>query len=150
MAFLCNYREDPNSQCWFEETLCHIASLYALRRMPQVWQTKAPYPKWISYAFNLKKCAENDMKKTIVEWYLKHQKKIEQIDHRSISYIVLKLLPVLEQDPSAWQVVRYINLGPKEENQSLEKCFSGWHDRVPLPQQSFVRKMAKEFGIFLA
>ena len=153
---LCNYREDPNPQCWFEETLCHIASLYALRRMAQIWQTKAPYPNWISYAFHLKKYADNHMKKydnhqeTIVEWYLKHQTKIEQIDHHSISYIVLKLLPVFEQDPSAWQVVRYINLGPKEENESLEKYFSGWHDRVPSPQQSFVRKMANEFGIFLA
>ena len=104
---LCNYREDPNPQCWFEETLCHIASLYALRRMAQIWQTKAPYPNWISYAFHLKKYADNHMKKydnhqeTIVEWYLKHQTKIEQIDHHSISYIVLKLLPVFEQDPSA-------------------------------------------------
>ena len=61
--------------------------------------------------------------------------------------MAVKLLPMFEKSPSAWQAVRYINLGPKEENVSFKDYLSGWRNRVPSEHKPFVEQIAKEFGI---
>ena len=36
------------------ETLCEVASLFALRQMGEAWKTDAPYSNWKSYSVSLK------------------------------------------------------------------------------------------------
>src|SRR5579862_1995209 len=52
---LCGFEEYPNPNLWFEETICEVASLYALGRMAEVWSRRPPYENWKSYAPQLKK-----------------------------------------------------------------------------------------------
>ena len=44
-------RNCPNN--WFHETICELASLFALRRMAEQWPTCPPYPNWADYAQSL-------------------------------------------------------------------------------------------------
>ncbi len=154
---LCNYRNVPNRQLWFEETLCDCASLFALRQMAEEWKTKAPYSNWTSYAPALGGYAADrikqydDQKDPVSVFYQMHREKLEEnANHRELNgYIAIKLLPLFEKTPTAWQTLRYLNLGPKEENTSFENYLSGWHDRVPAKHKQFVKKVAAEFGIDL-
>jgi hypothetical protein len=154
---ICNFRNVPNRQLWFEETLCECASLYALRRMAVEWKTKAPYPNWTSYASALSGYAADRIKTydgrtdPVSEFYQKHKAELEEnANQRDLNgYMAVKLLPMFEKTPSAWQALRYINLGPKEENASFQHYLSGWHDRVPAKYKPFVQQVAAEFGIEL-
>jgi hypothetical protein len=154
---LCNYRNVPNRQLWFEETLCESASLFALRRMAVEWKTKAPYPNWTSYSSALGDYAADRIKKydsqkdPVSEFYQMHKAELEEnANNRELNgYMALKLLPMFEKTPSAWQSLRYINLGPEKENTSFEHYLSGWHERVPAKHKQFVKKVAAEFGIDL-
>ncbi|MFP6751050.1 MAG: hypothetical protein VB855_05210 [Pirellulaceae bacterium] len=155
---LCNYRNVPNRQLWFEETLCECASLFALRQMAEEWKTKAPYSNWTSYAPALGDYAADRIKKfdaqkdPVSKFYQTHRATLEEsANNRELNgYIAVKLLPLFEKTPSAWQALRYLNLGPKKENMSFKNYLSGWHDRVPKEHKQFVKKVAEEFGIDLA
>lgn len=155
---VCNYRDVNNSQMWFEETLCECASLYALRRMAVEWKTNPPYSNWKSYADSLASYAANHMKRfddrqeSTVTFYQLHGKELEQTatNRKLNGYIALKLLPLFEQTPTAWQSLRYLNLGPATENNSFKEYLSGWHDRVPAEHKGFVRSVAAEFEIDLS
>ena len=155
---LCNYRNVPNQQLWFEETLCECASLFALRQMSVEWKTMAPYSNWTSYAPALGSYAADRIKKfdgqknPVPEFYQMHREKLEEnATNRELNgYIAVKLLPLFEKTPTAWQSLRYLNLGPKKENTSFKQYLSGWHGRVPAQHKPFVTKVAEEFGITLA
>ena len=47
---------------WFEEALCEIASLYALKELAAEWEHSPPYPNWAPYAQALESYAENMLK----------------------------------------------------------------------------------------
>ena len=155
---LCNYRNVPNQQLWFEETLCECASLFALRQMAVEWKTMAPYSNWTSYAPALGSYAADrikkfdDQKDPVPEFYQMHREKLEEnATNRELNgYIAVKLLPLFEKSPTAWQSLRYLNLGPKKENSSFKQYLAGWHGRVPAQHKPFVKKVAEEFGIALA
>lgn len=155
---VCNYRNVNNSQMWFEETLCECASLYALRRMAVEWKSNPPYSNWKNYAESLASYAANhikgfdDRQESTVTFYKMHWKELEQTatNRKLNGYIALKLLPLFEQTPSAWQSLRYLNLGPAKENNSFKEYLSGWHDRVPAEHKEFVRSIAAEFEIDLS
>ena len=154
---ICNYRDVPNRQLWFEETLCECASLFALRQMAEEWKTRAPYSNWTSYAPALGGYAADRIKKydsqkdPVSEFYQMHKAELEEnANNRELNgYFAVQLLPLFEKTPSAWQSLRYINLGPKKENASFKQYLSGWHDRVPAKHKKFVKKVAAEFGIDL-
>ena len=154
---VCNYRDVPNQQLWFEETLCECASLYALRRMSKVWKTKPPYPNWAAYSHALKDYADQrmqkyqDQTKSIAEYYRSHRLDLEKsATQRELNgYIATKLLPYFEKSPASWQALRYLNLGPATENQSFTKYLSAWRERVPGRHRAFVDSIAAEFEIDL-
>lgn len=154
---VCNYRKVKNPQLWFEESLAECASLYALRRMAIEWKTNAPYSNWKSYASSLGSYASerikkyDDRKDSVADFYQSHKDELEKHatnrDHNG--YFAIKLLPILEETPAAWQSLRYINLGPGEENLTFKDYLSGWHKRVPEKHKPFVQRIATEFGIEL-
>lgn len=151
----CNYRNVKNPQMWFEESLCECASLFALRRMAVEWKTNPPYSNWESYSESLAGYAANRMKKyegrkdSLAYFYKQHQKELEKTaTNRDLNgFVAVKLLPLLEKSPAAWQTLRYLNLGDPKENSSLADYLSGWHQRVPKTHKEFVQSVAGEFQI---
>jgi len=154
---ICNYRDVKNPQMWFEETLCECASMYAVRRMAVEWKTKPPYSNWKSYSASLESYASDlvkkhaDRKDSIAKFYQANLAEFEKTaTNRELnSYIASKLLLHFEASPAAWQSLRYLNLGPVEENASLSAYLTGWHGRVPKQHKSFVRQIAMEFDVEL-
>ncbi|MDA0588333.1 MAG: hypothetical protein O2820_10025 [Planctomycetota bacterium] len=150
---VCNYREVENPQLWFEESLCECASLFALRRMAVEWRTNPPYSNWKSYSTSLTDYASNriaqfeERKESTAEFYKQHQKELEKTaTNRDLNgFVALKLLPLFEKTPGAWQSLRYLNLGDPKENKAFADYLSGWHDRVPAEHKAFVRSVAAEF-----
>ena len=155
---VCNYREARNPQKWFEETLCETASLYALRRMADEWKTNPPYSNWKSYSTALASYANDrakmyeGRKESIAQFYRANQGELEKTrTNRELNtHIAVKLLPLFEATPAAWQSLRYLNLGTSEENASFKVYLTSWHDRVPERHQPFLRQLAAEFDIELS
>jgi len=153
----CNYRDAKNPQKWFEETLCECASLYALRRMADEWKTNAPYSNWKNYSGSLASYAndriqkQSGRKEPAAQFYRDNRAALEKTaTNRNLNlYLAVKLLPHFEANPTAWESLRYLNLGPAEENTSFKAYLAGWHDRVPDEHRSFIRLVAAEFDIKL-
>jgi hypothetical protein len=153
---ICNYRDATNQQLWFEETLCECASLYALRQMAVQWKTNAPYSNWKSYSTSLRDYADDriaayEREDSIAQFYRANQKElIKTGTNRDLNtYLAIRLLPLFEDTPAAWQALRYINLGPAEENASFQSYLQGWHDRSPTKHRAFIRQIATEFELKL-
>jgi|GEM_PF-596388 hypothetical protein len=154
---VCNYRETRNPQLWFEESICECASLYSLRRMADEWKTKPPYSNWKSYSASLADYANDRVKnykgrkESIAQFYKANKAELEKTGtNRDLNnYVAVKLLPLFEATPAAWQSLRYLNLGPTEENASFKTYLTGWHDRVPPKHRPFIRQVAADFGLEL-
>lgn len=154
---VCNYRDVTNQQLWFEETLCECASLYALRQMAIEWKTNAPYSNWKSYASSLGDYAADRIsthaghKDSIAQFYRDNQKELDKsgTNRELNTYLAIQLLPLFEATPTAWQALRYLNLGPAEENVSFKAYLKGWHDRAPKKHRTFIRQIATEFDLKL-
>ena len=151
---LCNYRNVDNPQLWFEETLCECASLFALRRMAETWKTDPPYANWKPYSSALSGYAAQRLnsnqgdEQSAEEIYVANRSKLESSGTRRElnNRIAAKLLPLFENEPTAWAAVQYLNLGPAEENSTFESYLRGWHERVPKQQKSVVARLGKTFG----
>jgi hypothetical protein len=143
---------------WFEEMLCECASMYALLQMAVEWETNPPYPNWKSYSTSLAGYASDlvkkhaDRKDSIAQFYEANLAELEKTaTNRELnSYIASKFFRHFETTPAAWRSLRYLNLGPVEENASLSAYLTGWHGRVPKQHKPFVRQVATEFGIEIA
>jgi hypothetical protein len=152
---VCNYRNVKNPQMWFEETLCECASMYAVRRMAVEWKTNPPYSNWKGYSASLESYASDlvkrhaDRKDSVAQFYQANLTELEKTstNRKLNSYIASKLLRHFEATPAAWQSLRYLNLGPVEENASLSTYLIGWHGRVPEQHKPLVRQIAAEFEI---
>ncbi len=154
---MCNYRNVKNEQLWFEETLCEVASIFALRQMGKAWKTDAPYSNWKSYSVSLIDYAKNRLtavdqsSDTLEEIYLDNREELNAtaINRDVNNMLACKLLPIFENFPAGWEAVRYLNRGPAEENRSFEGYLRAWHGRVPEAQKALVNEIAAGFGIAL-
>ena len=154
---MCNYRNVKNQQLWFEETICEVASLFALRQMGEAWKTDAPYSNWKSYSVSLKDYANQRLNvldtdsETLEEVYLGNRDALQaSATNRDVNNkLANKLLPIFEKHPSAWDAVRYLNRGPAEENRAFDDYLRGWHSRVPETHKQLVAEISASFGIEL-
>ena len=155
---VCNYRDAKNQQLWFEETLCECASLYSLRRMAIQWKTNPPYSNWKDYSSSLANYAQDRLNKSdgqnqsLAQFYRSNVEELEKdgTNRKMNDFIAAKLLPLFEGTPDAFKTLRYINLGPAEENTSFKNYLSGWRDRVPAEHGSFVDRVANAFEVELS
>ncbi len=153
---LCNYKPGANRNKWFEESVCELASLFALRRMSEAWQTAPPYPNWKSYAPSLANYAEERLKAaslpsgtTLGDWYLEYADQLAQ-DHanRNRNLIVASvLLPLFEKQPQHWEAVTYLNDAKPRPSQTFAAYLNDWYLRCPRQHQSFVEQIARQFEI---
>jgi len=92
-----------------------------------------------------------ERKDSIAQFYRANQKElIKTGTNRDLNtYLAIRLLPLFEDTPAAWQALRYINLGPAEENASFQSYLQGWHDRSPTKHRAFIRQIATEFELEL-
>jgi len=156
---LANYgTKSGRKNKWFEESLCEMASLFALRRMAVTWKTAPPYPHWKSFAPALHKYAENlrtskdrqlPAGTTLAKWYRDNEQDLRKnpSGRTRNGIIANQLLGLFEASPQSWAAVGYLNLDKPDETESFKGYLESWHGHCPEKHKKFVRQIANLFEI---
>ena len=153
---ICGHHEENKRHLWFEETICEVASLFALFKLSEDWSESPPYPHLSSYANEFKKYATTRMQRRntpkkfqLSSWY--RQKKIflqsNPTDFDRNLDIAKSLLPIFENNPSLWQACKYLRFD--QQNQySFREYLQKWQARCQLPKnQDSIEEIKNLFGI---
>ena len=153
---LCGFRNDGTENKWFEESLCEMASLYAMRRMSVTWEHHPPYKHWADYRHSLKDYTDKVMlsreklpAKDLAAFYKKHEETLRKspTERQLNGAIAQALLPLFEEKPSRWEALRYLNVTPAKNDLSLWGYFAKWHEDAPEKHQPFIRELGLLFGL---
>ncbi len=155
---LCRYKKADRSNLWFEESLCELASIYALRQMAITWKTDPPYPNWKDYSKSLESYVsdvENNHNsigsEDFLTWFNQFEPELRSNPTRreDNGRIALELLPLFESYPAGWQSLPHLNTGPGEKEQTFYLYMKNWHTNTPGRHQKFVAKIGEKFGLSL-
>ena len=155
---LCNYREGDMANKWFEEALCELASIFAIRAMAKSWQTHPPYPNWRdfakhhqSYADDLVKQGQLPQGATLPEWLKQNLPELAQnAGVRDKNRIVsVALLPLFEKAPEHWEAVLWLNAADTGARRSFPVFLADWQAQAPRRHKPFIREVAQLLGISL-
>ncbi|NNC88622.1 MAG: hypothetical protein HKN82_09215 [Akkermansiaceae bacterium] len=152
---LCGFRKQPRENNWFEETLCELASLYVLRAMGTSWEHDPPYPNWKEYRHSLRAYADDVMAKRekltpdgLARFYKLHEGELRGngIRRDLNGAMAGALLPLLEEDPSRWEAVRWLNAAPATKGMSFRDYLAKWSAAAPPRHRPFIARLAALFG----
>ncbi len=153
---LCKFDQDPQRNKWFEESICEMASVFAMREMAKTWAVKPPYPNWKGYAESLKKYADDVLRKgtvpddmTFIEWFESNRDYFyNHATDRAKNQIVARLLlPFFQSQPEHWAAVAFLNSETLTKEYDFKQYLAAWHTHCPAAHKVFVREIAAEFGI---
>lgn len=153
---LSRYKDGDTTNKWFEESICEVASLYALRAMAKSWKTGAPYPNWSGYSSHLQQYAKERIEQFKLPgdvhfgtWYAQNavHLKTHPTDRRKNAAVAIELLPLFEENPGSWRAVHYLNESVWKEPQDFTTYLRNWHRHVPKELKPFVEKVSEKFGI---
>jgi len=156
---LSGYREGGRNNKWFEESLCELASLFALRRMSDAWEEAPPYPNWRSFAPALNRYAQERIDDarlpqgtTLAAWYRERADRLARDPtRRELNNVVaVALLPHFEAAPEHWEAIGWLNTGRGERPQTFPQYLSAWRDHAPPRHRAFIGRLAGELGVRLA
>lgn len=155
---LCGAKKGDTSNQWFEETLCEMASLYAMRGMARTWKTNPPYPNWRDYRDSLRDYIDDTMRRWphtdeivtlgLPAFYARHEAALRRnsTDREMNGSIAVVLLREFEARPEHWESVRWLNAKRTDAARTFDAYLSDWHDAVPEKHKPFVAKIAELFG----
>ena len=134
---------------WIEETLCEVASQFAVSCMSRSWQMSPPYPHWSCFAPALTKYLEDHHSKPehmlptgeiFCDWLRSHLDllKLDALRRPDNTIIARELLPIFEQDADAWRAVRYLNLWDNSRVGSVAEFFGCWRQLTPARHHRYV------------
>ncbi len=153
---LCRYKDGDATNKWFEETICEVASLFALRAMANVWQDYPPYPNWSGYSKHLELYATERIEKyklppdtRLPDFLAKNvvYLKSNATDRTRNAGVAIELLPIFEKHPEGWKAVHYLNESVWEEEQDFPTYLRNWYRHTPDELKPFVQLVGEEFGI---
>ncbi len=153
---LSQYDQDPHRHGWFEESLCELASIFALRRMSESWKTQPPYPNWRNYASSLSRYADNLVQQgrlpddqTFAMWFRSNLPALEEMatDRPRNRIVAVQLLPLFEREPESWQAIESVNTEKLTRRYSFQMYLEAWHRNAPAGRRNFIATIAKQFEI---
>ena len=139
---------DRGKNHWLEESLCELASLFALRAMGESWKTSPPYPNWKSFAPHLTSYAaeriataeKNRGDRPFAEWFRSAEPALRETstlrDKNTI--VAVHLLPLFEKTPSGWEALTFFRRGRTGGETSLAAHLAGWRASCPARLRGFV------------
>jgi hypothetical protein len=154
---LVNYsHKTPRANKWFEESLCEMASIYALRRMAVTWKTAPLYANWKGYAPAIKEYVADLQQpedklpkgKTLAVWYKENASALRRASHmRDKNRIVANsLLGLFETAQGDWAAVGYLNSG-KPASDSFQDYLANWYRQTPAKHRKIVGEIIKMFEL---
>ena len=148
-----------NTNDWFQEAICELASLWVIRQMGETWAYRAPYQNWVDYRHALIDYANSWMMSrpevqysgTGAEWLDRWEEPMrrdepEAFTYARVSQLSYKFLPIFEENPEAWNAVRQM----PASNGRMSEYMQEWYDAVDTEDKSFVEAIATEMGISVA
>lgn len=155
---LCGYKESAKENKWFEESVCEMASLFALRAMARTWQTKPPYPNWQSFHKALHSYAADRIKNAqlpegvpLVAWYRQNEPILRRnaTMREKNNIVAVQLLPIFEKHPDHWPAVRWLNTRATEKPRTFRQYLLDWQQSAPEKHRGFIHDIARQFGVDL-
>ncbi|MFW6161226.1 MAG: hypothetical protein ACODAJ_00565 [Planctomycetota bacterium] len=153
---LAGYEPTEKANKWFEESLCELASLYALRRMAETWRVQPPYPNWRGFAKHLRAYANDRIRKsqlpddtTLAAWYRANKAALrkEPCDRARNNVVAVALLPLFEAEPQHWAALEDLNAAACKQPRPFRRYLADWHQHAPATHQPFIVRIAAEFEI---
>jgi len=151
-----------HANMWFQESLCEMASLWALQYVGEEWEKgvppegERPYAHWegqgkhlISYYQNHAKDVQKfDSPAKFAEWLQSKQPLMRNgKSNRELERVVaVQLLPLFMEKPRTWEVAPYMNLGGQDKDQTLRNHLRAWHKAAPADMKHHVVNIAKQIG----
>ncbi len=150
---LANYERHSHllttrKQQWFEEALCEVASLYALKTLSANWERAAPSAELAAAAPKLLQIAQRFQREshrrlpagmTLAEWYRSASVNLTDTayDRDRNEVVANLLLPLFEENPELWGALRFLNLDAPAGN--FQQYLQSWLDQAPLRYQDVIR-----------
>lgn len=139
---------------WFEESLCEVASLYALKRMAETWRVTPPYPIWQDYNASLSSYADDRISLgnhnigAFQQWLENHLSEMTLDPHnRDLNLVVAtQLLPLFLEHPDAWRATTFVNASANLDG-DLYDYMAAWRNSVPLDDSPYVEAIASALGL---
>ncbi|HLY10776.1 MAG TPA: hypothetical protein VKW04_15845 [Planctomycetota bacterium] len=154
---LCGVQEYPNPNLWFEESLCEVASLYALARMSETWSTRPPYENWRDYAPQLKKYRDERIEGsgeklppgvTLEAWFREKEPKLRENPHLRAANLTIAaaLLPAFEEAPEHWEALKSLNTLHGDARRPFSRYLGDWSRSSAEKHRPFIRSLAGRLG----
>ena len=155
---LCGFKNGSRRNLWFEETLCEMASMFALKSMAETWKTHPPYANWKSYSsaienylndIELKNKLPSDT--SLKDYYKKNAKTLSEnaINRPMNGKVAAELLVAFETNPEHWASIHYINQGKAKKDISFKEYLKNWLEVSPKKHHIFIHSIARKLGISL-
>ncbi len=143
---------------WFLESLCEMASRFAVRGMAETWKTAPPYPHWKSFSSALTKYADNLRLKpgqglaegqTLAQWYRANASALraKATDRAKNKVVANAVLPILQANPETWQAFSHLNLIKPDKADTFEAFLSDWLARTPAEHKPAVKRIIALFDL---
>jgi len=155
---LCNFRDGDKANKWFEEALCELASIFAIRAMARSWQTNPPYPNWRDFSKALQSYADDLVKKgqlpqgtTLPDWLKQNLPEMskEPCIRDKNRVVSVALLPLFEKAPEHWEAVLCLNAGDSSGTRSFAVYLADWCAQAPRKHKGFIREIARLLAVEL-
>jgi len=148
----------PSEERWFDEAVCEAASLFTLLGMARTWESSPPYPNWSDYAAGLRDYAHTALNEghrrlrpgtDLAHWYEQQRGHLREDRYwrEGTELVANQLLPLFMTEPSAWEAIKYLNVGGTEPRPSFEAHLSAWYAASPVRLRQFVSRIASLFGL---
>jgi hypothetical protein len=147
----------PRRNQWFEESLCEMASLYALETLGQRWQSQPPTPGWDERAAQLQRffhrlVAERHRRlaptESLAGWVRDNEPLLRRDPYQrdKDDLVGLALLPLFEGSSAGWRAVRYLNLDTADREAGFADYLRHWYDHAPMGDKAFVERVRELFS----
>jgi hypothetical protein len=155
---LCRFDRDDTGNRWFEEAMCEMASMFALRRMGEAWQERPPYPNWrdyatshLAYAARLIDEAQLPRGMSFAEWYGRYRDELvaRPTDRKNAAVVAAAMLPLFEDQPSWLGAIHWLNASSPPQPLAFEEYLAEWRCQVPPQRTETIDCIAVLFGVSL-
>lgn len=113
----------------------------------------APCVNWRDYSFEFTKYVVNDMKKATAFDLcftnplspVLHALEMDEYNRSSNAFVVIKLMPIFEANPTLWSAVPLLCRIP--EGTDFKESLQYWHSQCPEEHKNSVEKIANVFSL---
>ena len=153
---MCNFRKENHANLWFEESICELASLYALSKIGNKWAKVHNNTNAKSYAQEFEKYRIHRIKESsypenfqLNAWWNQNRSILSKNPHlrKQNIWIALTLYDLFDQNPSiAWSTCFYLNNSPTHRKADFEQYLQTWKNACPeRNQKEFIEQIISRF-----